>query len=424
MGTGFPDPRSRKVLITRVEADRLREKLLEVLTEDAHNTQRLLDRLQVLTQETGVGAHAALLLILTHLAFEEGEARTHWENILGHQEQMSRSLGRDAGIRVAVLDYFMNINRRLVKPTLIELEMLESDETDGSIDRLTGLFTGRVFRQAVQVELRRAKRYSQSAAVVLTDIDDFAAANERLGDVIGDRLLREMSILLSNNSRDIDRAARPGEDEFALLLPETDRTGALLVAERFRVEVERFFQQRESGGDPIGLTVSAGVACYPDDASAPETLLERAAQALYQAKATGKNAVAAYQPERRHFLRFDLQPGRFEVEVLEPADERHLRPRNLSGSGILFVGSEPLMVGEKVEIRLVDATQAAGRDFLRIQGWVVRLEELPEPAPVTSSGHASIADDRYEIGVAFDQDWSGGVTDISEFLRRLPEPGP
>jgi diguanylate cyclase (GGDEF)-like protein len=411
-------------LITREEADRLREQLLAVLSEDPHNTQRLLEGLRALTEETGIGAHAALLLILTHLAFEEGEARSHWEKILAHREQMPLSLGRDAGIRVAVLDYFMNVNRRLVKPTLIELEMLESDETDGSIDRLTGLLTGKVFRQAVQVELRRAKRYGQSAAVVLADIDNFASTNRRLGDLIGDRLLRETSILLSNNSRDIDRAARPGEDEFALLLPETDRTGALLVAERFRIEVERFFQQRESGGEPIGLTVSAGVACYPADALASDSLLEHAAQALYQAKAIGKNAVAAYQPERRHFLRFDLQPGRFEVEVLEPATQRRLQPRNVSRSGIMFVGSEPLMVGEKVEIRLVDATQKAGRDFLRIRGWVVRLEELPEPAPVPSSDEASIADDRFEIGVAFDEDWTGGATDISEFLRRLPESGP
>ena len=67
-----------------------------------------------------------LLLILTHLAFEEEEARQHWAAILEHHRGLSEALGRDAGVRVAVLDYFMNVNRKLIRPTLIDLEMLDS----------------------------------------------------------------------------------------------------------------------------------------------------------------------------------------------------------------------------------------------------------------------------------------------------------
>ena len=126
--------------------------------------------------------------------------------------------------------------------------------------------------------------------------------------LVGDRLLREVAILLNNNVRDIDVAARLGEDEMALLLPETDRNAALSVAERFRQEMEEFFATRESGGKPVNLTVSAGVACYPDDAATPEALLERAAQALYQAKAMGRkqpiptwpaSSVSAYSSKNR-----------------------------------------------------------------------------------------------------------------------------
>ncbi len=404
-------------MITRDEADRLRDQLLAVLAEDAHNTQRLLARLESMTHETGIGAHAALLLILTHQAFDESEARRHWGAILAHREQLSTALGRDAGVRVAILDYFMNINRHLVQPTLIDLEMLETSEKPGSEDKLTGLQTDRMLRNAVQAELRRARRYRQKAALVLFDLDDFAEVNARLGRLVGDRLLRETAILLSNNSRDIDLAARPGDDQFAVLLPETDRNGAMLVAERFRREVDEFFSRREGGGKPIRLTVSAGVACYPDDAASPETLLEYVGRALYQAKALGKNVVQAYQPERRRYLRFELEPGRFEVEVLNPPDRSRGRPRNLSRNGILFTSPEALEVGEEIEIRLVDSAGEAATGSLRIRGWVVRLEELPEPQvpPLTTD----TVDDRFEVGVAFDLDWDESTDDLLDFLERV-----
>jgi diguanylate cyclase (GGDEF)-like protein len=419
-------------VITREDAARLRDQLLAVLAEDAHNTERLLGRLGSITDETGIGAHAALLLILTHLAFEEGEARSHWEAILTHRQEMSRLMRRDAGVRVAVLDYFLNVNRRLMQPTLIDLEMVGSDAQDTSEDRLTGLATDRRFRAALQVELRRARRYEEKVAVVVADVDGLAEINARLGVLVGDRLLRELAILARNNTRDIDLAARPGEDEVALLLPATDRNGGFLVAERFRREVEAFFSTRESGGRPVELTVSAGVACYPDDATSPEAVLERAAQALYQAKASGRNTVRPYQPERRRFLRFDLEPGRFEVEVLRPSASTSGDPRNLSRNGLLFESPEPLEVGEEIEIRLVDSGtgDTEGR-ALRVRGQVVRLEALP-PHELRSGNDPLLAADEtdaeaaFEVGMAFDLDWLEGTDDLLEFLDRArrarPEP--
>ncbi len=400
-------------MITREEADRLREQLLEVLAEDAHNTQRLLARLDSITRESGVEASSALLLILTNLPFDEEEARRHWEAILDHRHQLSLALARDVGVRVAAMDYFMHVNRRLVHPTVIELELFEAGERGSAHDVLTGLADEPSFRQTVQTELRRAKRYNLRVSVVAIDIDDFGAINERVGRLVGDRLLRETAMLLNNKIRDIDLAARPGEDELALVLPETDRGGAVLVAERFRREVEAHFGRREADGRPVGLTLSAGVACYPEDAVSPEELLTRAAQALYRAKAEGKNAVQAYSPERRRYLRFDLDPRRFEVEVLDPRTVNSATPRNLSRSGILFGCPEPLEVGEAIEIRLVDAEPGDRTPALRARGRVVRLEELPEPGDDVSD-----AEDRFEIGVAFDLDWAGGEEVLLDFLER------
>jgi diguanylate cyclase (GGDEF)-like protein len=400
------------------QADRLRDELLEVLAEDAHNTRRLLARLDSISKESGVSAYAALILILTRLSFEEQEARAHWQAILEHNQRLTAALGRDAGIRVAVLDYFMNVNRRLTQPTLIDLKMLDFSEADPAKDRLTGLTSNKAFHTAVQHELRRARRYRQKAAVVLFDIDDFAKINDRVGSLVADRLLREAAILLSNKIRDIDLAARPGEDELALLLPETGGNGALLVAERFRSEAEQFFGRRESGGSQIDLTISAGAASYPEDAKTAEDLLENAARALYQAKACGKNGVQLYRPERRRYLRFELEPGRFEVEVLSPPDHGAGRLRNLSRNGILFSSPEALHVGEEIEIRLAESSDGSESRTIRMRCRVVRLEELP-PTSREAAGEADLAEDIYEIGVAFDLDWGEGSDDLLRFLEKV-----
>jgi hypothetical protein len=194
------------------------------------------------------------------------------------------------------------------------------------------------------------------------------------------------------------------------VLPVTDRNGGLLVAERVRIEVERFFGTREVDGVPVQLTVSGGVATYPVDSRTPEQLLERAAQALYHAKATGKNTVLTYNPERRRFLRFDLAPGRFEVEVLASGNGPAGEVRNLSRNGIVFVSPEALHVGEEIEIRLMDQEPDGGPKPFRVRGRVVRLEELP--ADVVTSP------DRFEIGVVFAPEILEDEKFLLEFLER------
>jgi diguanylate cyclase (GGDEF)-like protein len=387
----------------RDEAGALRDQLIQLLAEDTHNTDRVVARLDALAQETGLGVHAALLLILTQLPFDEAEAREHWEGILAQRHALSLALGRDVGLRVATLDYFMNVNRRLLQPTLIELT-LRSTPVHGA-DALTGLTRDRGFRAAVQGELRRARRYGHSVAVALFDLDAFGALNERASSLVADRLLREAAMILGNKIRDIDLGARPGEDELAVLLPETDRNGAYLVAERIRREVEAHFSRREVGGGPAALTVSGGVAAYPEDAADAEALLARAAQALYQAKAAGRNVVLLHTPERRRFLRFDLGTRRCEVEVVGARDLAGGRVRNTSASGLLFASPEPIDVGEDVEIRL-EGGGASTRRVMTLRGRVVRLEELP-----------ATEEERFEVGVAFDLEGGPREDDLLEFLE-------
>ncbi len=393
-------------MITHEEAERLKEQLLSLLSEDTRNAERLLSRLDALSRESGIAAHAALLLILTGLAFDESAARSHWGEILAHRHAFSLGLGRDAGLRVAVLDYFMNVNKRLSSPTLIDVTMEEAGSHPDA-DPTTGLAGDRAFRVALQAEIRRARRYGHALAIAVFDLDAFGPVNERVGRLVADRLLREAAMLLGNKIRDIDLAARPGEDELAVLLPQTGRNGAFLVAERFRRELESHFRRREAGPGPAMLTVSGGVAAYPEDGPDAETLLSRAAQALYQAKSAGKNVVLVHSPERRQFLRFDLVQRNCEIEVLEPETAGAARARNLSRNGLLFASPEPIEVGESVEIRLESGGANAPKHTHIIRGRVVRLEEILSAA----------GDDRFEVGVAFDVDPGTQEEDLLSFLE-------
>ena len=391
---------------------RIREQLLGILAEDAQNAGRLGARLDAVSRESGVGANAALLMVLTGCAFEESEARELWDHVVRHRELLVEALGRDVALRVALLDYLVDVNRKLVRPALLDLSMVDSLARAPAHDPMTGLPDDRGFRAAVHSELRRARRTGGPTSVVLFDVDDFAAFNRAAGAMVADRVFRELAMLLRNKIRDIDVAARPGSDELALLLPETTQEGALLVAERFRAEAEALFARRKTIAEPVEASISGGLATYPQDAVAADDLVRRAAQALYRAKASGKNAVCAYEAERRRFLRFALEPGRLEVEILD-RESGTGHARDLSRSGILLASPEPINVGEIVELRVQNGGEPKDDRRFRVRGQVVRLEEVPD-------GPARHPHDRFEIGVAFELEAGKDDLDLLDFLERAP----
>ncbi len=396
-------------MITLEEAARYREELLAVLNEDAHNEERLLKRLDQIRTQSGIQAYAALLLIHTRLAFEEAEARRHWESILKHRRTLSEALQRQVGLRVAMLDYFVNINRQMTSPRMVELSLAERQESSSQNDAQTGLWNARQFLSALQKESRRSKRYRLDLSVLYVDLDNYREINERHGELVGDILLREVSILLKNKIRDIDVAARLAGEEFGVLLPETERMGAYLVAERIRKEAERHFLRRDIDGRPISMTVTVGVAKYPEDATTADRLIQRAEEAMHQAKARGGNTVGVYYRERRNFIRFDMAQRPVRIAVTTASDEgldtagTTPEPRNISRSGVLFESDRPYDIGEEIIIVCQD-----GRDGARVtlRARVVRIEEI-EAQP-----------GRFEVGAVFLLEWEHQETEVTEFLRR------
>jgi two-component system chemotaxis response regulator CheY len=159
-------------------------------------------------------------------------------------------------------------------------------------DRLTGLFNRQAFDHRLADEIARVLRYQRPLSLIMLDLDHFKTYNDAHGHLRGDALLSELGSLLLAGVRSTDFVARYGGEEFAILLPETGRASAMVVAEKIRAVVEAYpFPLRDS--QPGGrVTLSVGTASCPEDVADPTNLLETADQALYRAKRAGRNRVA------------------------------------------------------------------------------------------------------------------------------------
>lgn len=160
-------------------------------------------------------------------------------------------------------------------------------------DGLTGLNNHRTFQERLEVEIARAKRFNHRLSLLIIDIDYFKKFNDNFGHRVGDEVLRRVACLLAESTRNIDFAARYGGEEFVLILPETAIEGAVLTAERIREVIAR--RKMNVNGKDLSVTVSIGVASFPEDADYREMLIERADNALYSAKKSGRNKVVAFK---------------------------------------------------------------------------------------------------------------------------------
>ena len=155
-------------------------------------------------------------------------------------------------------------------------------------DDVTGLYNRRFFATRLEDEVSRYSRFNQPLSVVMLDIDGFKALNDELGHAAGDETLRIVGHVLQTQSRNIDVICRYGGDEFAVLLVETGKDGALLYAERVRRQIEA-----AAFGHGRAITVSLGVACLPEDVGpVPEDIISASEWALDEAKRAGTNQVA------------------------------------------------------------------------------------------------------------------------------------
>ena len=167
---------------------------------------------------------------------------------------------------------------------------LSRAEIDAITDALTGLYNHRYLHERLSEELHRARELQRPLSVLFCDLDHFKGYNDTNGHSAGDAVLQEVAHVIEQSVRNIDVAARYGGEEFVVILVETDREEALAVAERIRKRL------RDAGftANGVPLTVSIGIAGYPDDADRREDLLNKADWAMYLAKRRGRDQVATF----------------------------------------------------------------------------------------------------------------------------------
>ncbi len=172
-----------------------------------------------------------------------------------------------------------------------------------NVDGLTQLFCNRYFQETLLKEVKRSQRYAEKFSIIMTDIDHFKNFNDTYGHQIGDMVLAETAKIVKNNIReDIDLAARYGGEEFIVILPKTDQQGAYIFAERVRKEVAAAAYTDPELDKALSVTISLGIATFPDHGTEKDELIKLADEALFTSKNAGRNRTSTAPTKAKNVL--------------------------------------------------------------------------------------------------------------------------
>jgi diguanylate cyclase (GGDEF)-like protein len=235
-------------------------------------------------RQLGQAPHEAflqrLLRGLTSIEVSEKESIVHWQRILARRNELVEKLGRQVFLRTAAVDYFGELHL-LRKPILLEYEELEKLRHNAATDSLTGLKNRRTFEEHLGREINRARRYGSSFSMLLLDLRRFKRANDMYGHAVGDEILRSVARASVETIRGSDISCRIGGDEFAILLPQADRSSAEALAERIARKFESYARPL-APETPVG--VDYGIAIFPEDGEDAPKLFQTADKNLYEGK--------------------------------------------------------------------------------------------------------------------------------------------
>lgn len=297
----------RLTLLAQTDMDKekqiIKNTVLSLLSEDEVNWQAISEQVEALAEPGHADTfYSGLLELFIHLSVSEELAKGHWQRILENYNYLAKNLNRNVGLRVAIFDYFINLNKALDNPILVEIHLFRENERLAMLDGLTGLFNRRYFDINVIKEFRRAKRYNKDCSLLLLDLDNFKKINDSKGHLFGDLVLKNLAAILIRTSREEDILCRYGGEEFVVILPETASNGALCYGERLRANLssDPFFQEH-------GITLSGGVASFPLGGDSPYEVLDLADKALYRAKEKGRDMIVSGVGDKRREKRYPIK---------------------------------------------------------------------------------------------------------------------
>jgi diguanylate cyclase (GGDEF)-like protein len=376
----------------------LRQTIIDSLSSQPTENSDLLKTIQGLAESEGEATYPVLLNVLTHLDFGTHDAKEKWDCILEHKNLLEEKLGRPVKLITALCDYFSEVSKSLKTPTVIELHTLEETRKVSRSDGLTGLFNRRFFDETLEGEINRAIRYDGNFSLIFFDLDNFKNLNDTLGHQAGDLTLKRVAEILMLDKRTEDLACRYGGEELVLILPETQKISALVIAERIRESVENL--KLEFEGEEFSVTISGGIASYPVDAQDAKSLLHAADIALYQSKESGRNKVTLHTTDKRHYIRIDFS-GEVKInKVDQKSDLLKVQGKNFSSSGLLFESPICLEIGTQVQIQIAD--QNVEKPII-VKAQVARIEQF---------------DTHYDIGISFLEIKETGGSKIAQTLAK------
>ncbi|ANM31952.1 hypothetical protein ABI59_23895 [Acidobacteria bacterium Mor1] len=343
-------------------AEHTRRSLLALLEDDRPDGDRLLDRLDHLARLDGQPVFAAALEAVGAASTDEADdPRYCFAELLRHRGALHRKLGRDPGLRVAALDLRL-------RPE--EQDRPELD--DGGLPLGEGAGT---LESTLGREVRRVSRFGDAFSLLVFEIDRFEESCLRYGDLFGELLLRKLDGWARRGTRETDRVFALGGSRTVQVLPHTDRAGAYARAERLRSGVRQWSAANPVGGRRLAWTVSCGIACHPQDGSAPEDLLEFAVRGAERAVAAGGDRVAPHADERRRNVRFPARPEA-RAGILHPRDAsvEEVRGLDWSREGALFETRLPYRVDDPLRLLLSGEREPSPPTSWVADGRVVRIE--------------------------------------------------
>ncbi|MEK9627416.1 MAG: diguanylate cyclase [Nitrospinota bacterium] len=378
----------------------LRQKVIDSLSSSKNGNTDFFSSISSLANEEGELVYVTLLNVLTQLDFSPEDARKNWEKIVEHKNNLKKKLGHSVSLMTAVCYYFSDIEKNISTPAIIELQILEETKKQSHSDGLTGLFNRRYFDEALQGEKNRAQRYNSTFSVFFIDLDHFKKLNDTYGHQAGDLTLKVVAEILQTMKRTEDTACRYGGEELVLILPETEKINALVIAERIRKKVEETVLEFE--GTKFSVTLSGGIASYPSDGKEIHELVQAADVALYQAKESGRNRILIHDFEKRHYLRIDFA-GEVQVKSVtqtSKSSDLDVPVINVSSSGILFESPISFEIGEQVEIQLSIKDHAKP---INVKAQVARVERF---------------ESHFDIGISFLEIDNPEESELSQTLAR------
>lgn len=354
----------------RNDKSALKQRLLSLLDKERTFDYFTLEIDELLSHNSQDLFFSKLLELFIKISFGKDEANGHWENILNNLEFIKKHLNREIGLRVAIVDYFINHTEIMREPIVVEMRLFKENEKLALVDSLTGLFNKRFYDITIKKEYKKALRFNQIFSLVLLDLDDFKKINDTRGHLFGDEVLANFGNFLSTSSREEDIICRFGGEEFIMILPETTGDGALVYAERIRRKLKQdtFFNKHK-------ITFSGGISTFPYNGRDLKELFKSVDKSLYAAKYAGKDCIIKLTGDKRRYKRFN-KSWKIQYQCLRDSFNKpqieEVISQDISIGGLRFESSQYLKIDSPILLKLDNIDN----DALVILGKVVWVKKI------------------------------------------------